>query len=45
MISFIVDTSAFISLESVYLLETVLKNFEIITALRAFDELRQKLRS
>ena len=38
MISFILDTSAFISLESVYLLDTVLKNFKISTSPRAFDE-------
>ncbi len=32
MISFILDTSAFVSLESVYLLDIVLKNFQIITS-------------
>lgn len=32
MMSFVVDTSAFLSLESVSLLETIIKNFEINTS-------------
>ncbi len=38
MTSFVFDTSAFVSLESVYLLDTVLKNFQIITSPGAFSE-------
>ncbi len=39
MISFILDTSALLSLESVSLLETVLNNFEVITTSSVFQEL------
>ncbi len=38
MISFVFDTSAFVSLESVYLLDLVLKNFQIITSPSVFSE-------
>lgn len=39
LLSFVFDTSAFISLESVGLLDLVLKNFRIVTSPSAYDEL------
>jgi len=39
MISFVFDTSAFISLEIVYLLDTIFKNFRILSSPRVLDEI------
>lgn len=41
LLSFVFDTSAFVSLESVYLLDPVLTNFQIITSPSAFGEVHE----